>query len=73
MKHEIDEKNLREWQLESEFEFASSTRERKRLTATLDGYLKICVAGVTKWKGRSAAEAAAIYNGITRKYEAPNK
>ena len=66
--HTIELKDLQEWIATEDVTFASSTRERKRLVATLNGGLKVIVAGKTVWEGIQPFSAMEAYNSITEKY-----
>ncbi len=49
--HTIEVKDLQNW-IETEYlTFASSTRERKKLVATLHGGFKVIVDGTVVWEG----------------------
>jgi hypothetical protein len=67
--HEIDLEGLVSWLNETDVTFASSTRERKRLTANLRGGLTITVAGKIVWQGIQPFAAVEAYNNITQKYQ----
>ncbi len=66
--HEVKLEDLQEWVETTEVVFASSTRERKRLTATPNGNLKVVVAGKVIWEGIQPHDAVAVYNSINEKY-----
>lgn len=69
--HEIDLEGLQSWLEEETVTFASSTRERKRLEATLKGRLIITVGGVRVWEGIQPFAAVEKYNSITEPYRNP--
>ncbi len=71
MKNDINLAELQQWLAEEDVTFASSTRERKRLTATFNGTLKVMVAGKTVWQGIQPFSAVEAYNAITEKYVEP--
>jgi hypothetical protein len=66
--HTIELKDLQEWIATEDVTFASSTRERKKLVATLNGGLKVIVAGKTVWEGIQPFSAVEAYNAVTEKY-----
>jgi hypothetical protein len=66
--HTIELEDLQKWIETEDVTFTSSTRERKRLVATLNGGLKVIVAGVTVWEGMQHFSAVEAYNSITEKY-----
>ena len=63
--HEIKFEDFQQWLGENEAEFASSTRERKRLIVKMNGGIKITVGGKTVWEGVQAYPAVKKYNSIT--------
>jgi len=66
--HTIEVSELQKWLETEEVTFASSTRERKRLVSTVQGGLKVIVAGQTVWQGIQPYTAVEVYNKITEKY-----
>lgn len=66
--HQITVEGLQLWHSQEEALYASSTRERKRLTCTLDGTFMVTVAGRMVWYGREISLAVEAYNAITEKY-----
>lgn len=66
--HKIELEDLQKWIEQEDVTFASSTRERKRLVATLNGRLKVIVAGKTVWEGIQPFSAVEAYNSITQKF-----
>jgi hypothetical protein len=66
--HTIELKELQDWVSSEEFLFASSSRERKRLTCTANGTLIVRVAGIIVWRGMQPFAAVETYNAITEKY-----
>jgi hypothetical protein len=66
--HTIELKDLQEWIETEDVTFASSSRERKRLVATLNGGLKVIVAGTVVWEGCQPFSAIEVYNSITEKW-----
>ena len=66
--HTIELKDLQEWIETEDITFASSTRERKRLVTTLNGGLKVIVAGTVVWEGMQPFSAVEAYNAVTEKY-----
>jgi len=70
--HEINLKDLQDWLSEEEVLFASSSRERKRLLATLNGNIIIRVAGKEVGRFMQAFPAVEKYNSITEKYTEPD-
>lgn len=74
MKHHVIKlEELRQWLIEEEATFASSTRERKKLTSTLSGGLKVYVGSKVVWEGIHPYDAINEYNSITDKYIDPIK
>lgn len=71
--HKIEFDELMKWYQTEEVTFASSTRERKKLVATLFGNFKVIVAGTTIWEGVQANMAVDKYNSVTEKYIDPLK
>lgn len=71
--HKIDLEELKSWISETTVTFASSTRERKRLEATLSGGLIVSIAGKVVWEGILPYFAVMKYNSITEPYQNPNK
>jgi hypothetical protein len=53
---------------EEDVTFASSTRERKRLTVNFRGGITVTVAGKIIWQGMQPFAAVEAYNAITEKY-----
>lgn len=68
--HEIDLGGFQEWLAEKEVDFASSTRERKRLTVALNGNIRVSVAGRTVYLGLQPYSAVEAYNSITEEFKA---
>lgn len=66
--HKIELEDLQKWIEQEEVTFASSTRERKRLTCCLDGYLQVIVGNAIIWRGKQSDLAVEKYNSITEKY-----
>lgn len=66
--HTIQLEDLQKWIETEDVTFASSTREKKMLVATLKGGLKVIVDGVTVWQGMQPFSAVEAYNSITQKY-----
>lgn len=66
--HEIEFEELQKWYESEEVTFASSTRERKRLSCTLKGNFIVRVAGDIKWQGVQPFAAVEAYNAITKKF-----
>jgi len=66
--HTIELKDLQEWITTEDVTFASSTRERKKLVATLNGGLKVIVAGKIVWEGIQPFSAVEAYNDVTENY-----
>lgn len=66
--HTIEVSELQKWVETEEVTFASSTRERKRLVSTVQGGLKVIVAGQIVWQGIQPYSAVEAYNKITEKY-----
>ena len=66
--HEIMLEELQQWVESEEALYASSSRERKRLTCTLKGTFIVRVAGVVKWQGMQPFSAVEAYNAIIEKY-----
>jgi hypothetical protein len=66
--HTIELKDLQEWIETEDVTFASSSRERKRLVATLNGGLKVIVGGTVVWEGCQPFSAIEVYNSITEKW-----
>lgn len=66
--HKIELKDFQDWLEIQGVTFASSTRERKSLVATLNGELKVIVAGVVVWSGVQPFNAVNAYNSVTQKY-----
>jgi hypothetical protein len=64
--HEIDTESLIEWHNEKYVEFASSTREKKRLVATLNGGYEVYHNGKLVYEGIQASDAVKAYNNITQ-------
>ncbi len=71
--HEIKLEDLQKWIKEMDVTFASSTRENKRLTCCLDGYLQVIVGNAIIWRGKQADLAIEKYNSITEKWINPLK
>ncbi len=71
MKNDINLAELQEWLSDEEVTYASSSRERKRLTVSFNGTLKVMVDGKTVWQGIQPFSAVEAYNTITEKYVAP--
>lgn len=70
--HTIDLKELQSWLNDDpEVTFASSTRERKRLVASVSGMLTVLIAGKVIWSGTNPSTAVEKYNAITEKYVEP--
>lgn len=67
--HTVEVEGLIKWAQQEEVEFASSTRERKSLVATLFGGYKVIVAGSVIWEGVHPSAAVEAYNAITEKIE----
>ena len=70
-RHDIDVEGLMGWLHENDVMYASSSRERKRLTSNMYGMLTVSVAGKTIWTGKSPVEAVEQFNAITEKYVEP--
>lgn len=66
--HEIDLEGLQSWYEENEATFASSTRERKRLTCTLKGTFKLYVNNTVVWQGIQPFAAVEAYNDVVKKF-----
>jgi hypothetical protein len=66
--HEIKLEDLQKWIETEDVTFASSTRERKRLTCCLDGYLQVIVGNAIVWRGKQLDLAIERYNSVTEKY-----
>ena len=66
--HTIELSDLQKWIETEDVTFASSTRERKRLVATLNGGLKVIVACTVVWEGMQPFSAVEAYNAVTEKY-----
>jgi hypothetical protein len=71
--HEIDLEGLLKWKEEQDVLYASSSRERKRLSVTLNGHYQVTLAGEVKYKGSDPDLAVLYYNKITEKYIDKNK
>jgi len=72
--HVVELDELIKWMNEEEVIFASSTRERKRLSCSLRGGFKVTIAGRTVWQGMQPFAAVEAYNNIIEKHleEKPN-
>jgi hypothetical protein len=68
MKQKIEFEELQKWYESEEVTFASSTRERKRLTCTLKGTFIVRVAGNIVWQGVQPFAAVEAYNNVTQKF-----
>ena len=66
--HTIELTELQGWLETEDVTFASSYRERKSLVATLNGGLKVIVAGKVIWEGIQPFNAVEAYNSVTEKY-----
>lgn len=71
--HTIELQDLQEWIETEDVTFASSSRERKRLVATLNGGLKVIVGGKVVWEGCQPFSAIEVYNSITEKWISETK
>lgn len=70
--HEISVSELQYWLTNEEFVYASSTRERKHLVCSLNGGMKVIVAGQTVWQGIQPFSAVEAYNAIEEKHIDPS-
>lgn len=70
--HEISVGELQDWLTKEEVVFASSSRERKRLVCSLNGGMKVLVAGQIVWQGIQPFSAVEAYNAIEDKYIDPS-
>lgn len=66
--HKVELPELQKWMQTEEVIFASSSRERKRLIATLNGTLKVVVVGEVVWQGMQPFSAVEAYNNVTEKF-----
>lgn len=66
--HTIELQDLQEWKEGKEVLFVSSTREKKRLVATLNGGFKVIVDNVVIYECIQPYLAVDKYNSITEKY-----
>ena len=69
--HEVTLTEFQDWHSKEEVLFASSSRENKRLYCSLNGNIKILVAGEVVWQGIQPFSAVEAYNAITEKYVNP--
>ena len=67
--HEIETDGLRAWIKESEFMYASSSRERKRLYVNATGMIFVKVNEKTVWSGTELPLAVDAYNGIVEEFD----
>lgn len=66
--HEIDLEGLLKWKEEQYMLYASSNREKKRLSVDLNGIYQVTLAGEIKYRGGDPELAIFYYNSITEKY-----
>lgn len=71
--HEIDYKEFQIWKDSREVIYASSERESKSLICTLNGGIKVMVAGKITWQGIQPYSAIEAYNSITEEFVSPLK
>lgn len=69
--HEVTLKEFQDWYANQDVLFASSSRERKRLVCSLNGVIKVIVAGKIVWQGIQPFSAIEAYNNITEEYVNP--
>lgn len=69
--HQVTLEEFQDWYAKEDVLFASSSRERKRLVCSLNGTIKVLVAGKVVWQGIQPYAAVEAYNGITEKYIDP--
>ena len=62
--HNIDVEGLKEWIDESEFLFASSSRERKKLTVAIGGSFRLYVNGNLIASYEDPEKAVEAYNDV---------
>ena len=62
---------LQRWLNDEEVTYAYSAREQKRLVSTLQGGLRVTVAGSIIYEGINPSVAVEQYNSVTDKYIDP--
>ncbi len=73
MKNDIQLQDLQDWIEGTDVTFAHSPRENKRITCSLNGTIKVTVAGKIIHMGMKTYPAMEAYNSITEKYIDPLK
>ena len=69
--HVVTIEEFQDWYSKEDVLFASSSRENKRLVCSLNGNIKVLVAGKVVWQGTQPYSAIEAYNEITEKYVNP--
>ena len=69
--HTVTLEEFQDWYAKEDVLFASSSKENKRLVCSLNGNIKVLVAGEVVWQGTQHFSAVEAYNGITEKYVNP--
>ena len=69
--HTVTLEEFQDWYAKEDVLFASSSRENKRLVCSLNGNIKVLVAGQIVWQGTQPFSAIEAYNEITEKYVNP--
>jgi len=69
--HTVTLEEFQDWYAKEDVLFASSSRENKRIVCSLNGNIKVIVAGEVVWQGTQPFSAIEAYNEITEKYVNP--
>lgn len=67
--NEIQLDEFVKWFGETSVTYASSTRERKKLIAHLNGKITVTINDEVFWSGTRPFSAVEAYNSITKKFE----
>jgi len=71
--HKVTLEEFQDWYESEDVLFVSSSRENKRLVCSLNGDIKVLVAGEVVWQGTQPFSAVEAYNQVTKKYIIPLK